>query len=553
MIDTGEKNSYRLSYLLLLLPLFYTNAQLLQNKQQFSRQDSLRGSITAARSWWDIQHYDLSVDVDIENQTISGTNVITYTVERPYQIMQIDLQEPMQLTSAIQNGQELKIRHDGNAHFITLPDRAMKGSRQQILLEFEGKPRRARNAPWDGGFSWSKDSKGNPFVATSNQGLGASVWWPCKDHMYDEPDRGMDLKFTVPQPLIAVGNGRLINIEDKGDKATYHWQVVNPINNYGVNVNVGNYVSFRESYKGEKGNLDLEYYVLEENLDKAKEQFKQVPKMLEAFEHWFGPYPFYEDSFKLVEVPYLGMEHQSSVTYGNKYRNGYLGSDLSGTGWGLQFDFIIIHESGHEWFANNITVKDIADLWVHEGFTAYSESLYLDYHYNRDAARDYIVGTRNSIRNDRPLIGNYDVNHEGSGDMYYKGANLLHMIRTLIDDDKKWREILRGLNKKFYHQTVTTQQVESYINDQTEIDLQPIFDQYLRTTQIPELEIRFRESENSYSYVWNNVISGFEMPVDVIINGDKKRIFPTTRTQTLEFEPSRIESSPDFYIKLKKQ
>jgi aminopeptidase N len=293
--------------------------------------------------------------------------------------------------------------------------------------------------------------------------------------------------------------------------------------------------------------------VLEENLDKAKEQFKQVPKMLEAFEHWFGPYPFYEDSFKLVEVPYLGMEHQSSVTYGNKYRNGYLGSDLSGTGWGLQFDFIIIHESGHEWFANNITVKDIADLWVHEGFTAYSESLYLDYHYNRDAARDYIVGTRNSIRNDRPLIGNYDVNHEGSGDMYYKGANLLHMIRTLIDDDKKWREILRGLNKKFYHQTVTTQQVESYINDQTEIDLQPIFDQYLRTTQIPELEIRFRESENSYSYVWNNVISGFEMPVDVIINGDKKRIFPTTRTQTLEFEPSRIESSPDFYIKLKKQ
>ncbi|MFD0878390.1 M1 family aminopeptidase, partial [Massilia pinisoli] len=166
------------------------------------------------------------------------------------------------------------------------------------------------------------------------------------------------------------------------------------INNYGINMNVGNYEHFNEIYDGEKGKLTLDYYVLPENLEKAKTQFKQVPMMLKAFEHWFGPYPFYEDGYKLVDVPYLGMEHQSSVTYGNKYNNGYLGRDLSGTGWGLKWDFIIVHESGHEWFANNITYKDMADMWIHESFTNYSENLYTEYYFGKEAGAAYVIGCR---------------------------------------------------------------------------------------------------------------------------------------------------------------
>src|SRR5690606_7352637 len=253
--------------------------------------------------------------------------------------------------------------------------------------------------PWDGGFSWKKDDNGNDFVATSCQGLGASVWWPNKDHMYDEVD-SMLISVRVPKALMEVSNGQLRGVEDHKDGTnTYHWFVNNPINNYGVNVNIGDYVHFSEDYNGEKGILKMDYYVLKYNLEKAKQQFKDAPRMMEAFEHWFGPYPFYEDGYKLVEVPYLGMEHQSSVTYGNGFENGYLGRDLSGTGWGLKFDFIIIHESAHEWFANNITYKDIADMWIHESFTAYAESIFVEYFYGKKAGAEYVIGTRRGIQN----------------------------------------------------------------------------------------------------------------------------------------------------------
>ena len=260
-----------------------------------------------------------------------------------------------------------------------------------------------------------------PFIASTCQGDGASLWWPCKDHMYDEPD-SMLISVNVPDNLMDVSNGRLRSVVRHENKtATYNWFVANPINNYGVNINIGDYVHFSEIFNGEKGALDCDYYVLRENLEKAKEQFKQAPMMLAAFEHWFGPYPFYEDGYKLVEAPYLGMEHQSSVTYGNGFENGYRGTDLSSTGWGLKFDFIIIHESGHEWFANSITYEDIADMWVHESFTNYSENLYVEYYYGKKAGADYVLGSRKNIRNDRPVTGTYNVNSRGSGDMYVQG------------------------------------------------------------------------------------------------------------------------------------
>lgn len=504
---------------------------LLNDKETFTRQDTLRGSITPEREWWDLTYYHLDIKVNPETKFISGKNTIQYNVLKEDSVMQIDLQPPMKLLKAVQNGAELKVKHDGNAHFITLINKQKVQATNTLEVYYEGHPKEAINAPWDGGISWKKDKNNNHFIASSCQGLGASVWWPCKDHMYDEVD-SMQISVNVPSKLINVSNGRLRLVERIGDTKTYHWIVKNPINNYGVNINIGDYVKFSEVYDGQGGNLNMDYYVLKYNLEKAKKQFKQAPMMMKAFEHWFGQYPFYKDGFKLVEVPYLGMEHQSSVTYGNGFENGYLGSDLSGTGWGLKFDFIIIHESGHEWFANNITNKDAADMWIHEAFTAYSESLYLDYYYGEKAASEYVIGTRKNIKNDRPLIGLYDVNKEGSSDMYYKGANILHTLRQLIKDDEKWRQILRKMNVEFYHKTVTTNQIENFLSRETKIDLTIFFEQYLRTKKIPTLEYKIDKTGLKYRYT--NVVKGFSMPLKVNLNGEDIWLFPNEQWKNFE-------------------
>ncbi|WP_116524776.1 M1 family metallopeptidase [Seonamhaeicola aphaedonensis] len=540
-----------ISFLLTLFSLSFSNAQLLTNKHTFTRQDTLRGSITPERAWWDLTYYHLDIKVEPDNKFISGKNTIHYKVLEPYNVMQIDLQPPLKLIKAIQNGEELAIKHDENAHFITLKQPQNTNTVNTLDVYYEGHPKEAIRAPWDGGISWKKDKNGKHFIASSCQGLGASVWWPCKDHMYDEVD-SMLISVNIPAKLTNVSNGRLRLVERIGDTKTFHWVVKNPINNYGVNINIGDYVNFSEVYDGMAGNLDMDYYVLRDNLEKAKEHFKDAPKMMEAFEYWFGQYPFYADSFKLVEVPYLGMEHQSSVTYGNQYKKGYLGNDLSGTGWGLKFDFIIIHEAGHEWFANNITYKDVADMWIHEGFTAYSENLFLDYHYGKQAASEYVIGTRRLIKNDRPIIGEYHVNHEGSGDMYYKGSNMLHTLRQLIEDDEKWSKILRGLNTTFYHQTVTTKQIEDYISEQTGYDLTEFFNQYLRTTLIPTLEYKI-EGKN-LKYRWTDIVDNFDMPVQVKVNNTEKWLYPKGdwKTHTSESKIKTFEIDADFYVASKK-
>jgi aminopeptidase N len=521
--------------------------------QKYNRQDTIRGAITPERVWWDLNHYDLSVDVYPDTQLIMGSNQMTYTVlEEGVDELQIDLQTPMELTSITQDGVALEVRQEGNAHFVKLKKKQAKGATNILKMDFEGKPRKAKNAPWDGGFSWKKDEKGRHFIATSNQAIGASVWWPNKDHNYDEVD-SLDMHVTVPKDLVDVSNGRLVGIDSTATTKTYHWTVKNPINSYGVNLNIGTYTHFKEVYQGEKGPLDMDYWVIKENEEKAKEQFKQAPMMIEAFEHWFGPYPFYEDSYKLVEAPYLGMEHQSSVTYGNKYQNGYLGRDLSKTDWGLKFDFIIIHESGHEWFANSITAKDVADLWIHESFTNYSESLFLEYHYGKQAATEYVIGTRRNIRNDEPIIGTYDVRKTGSGsDMYYKGGNMLHMLRTLVEDDTLWRETLRGLNTTFCHQTVTTKQIENYISRKLDKDLSAFFNQYLRTKDVPLLE--YQKLRNKITFRYTNVVTGFDMPIQMVINGEKEWIFPSKqwRTFTANSRIKKLKIADDFYVELQK-
>lgn len=528
-----------------LLLLSCVATQTLAQKPAFTRDDTLRGSITRERAWWDLTFCKLTVRVNPNDSSLVGSSLLRYTALKPGKTLQVDLQPPLRIERVAYEGKNLNVRQMGrNAYFVDLPAEQAAGTKGEIVVFYQGKPVVAARPPWDGGFTWSRDSRGQPFIATSCQGLGASVWWPCKDHAYDEPD-SMTIAVTVPGNLSDVSNGRLRRTTDNADGTrTFEWAVQNPINNYGVNVNVGDYVHWADTFQGEKGVLSLDYYVLRGNEERAKEQFKQVKMMLRAFEYWFGPYPFYEDGYKLVEVPYLGMEHQSSITYGNRYRNGYLGRDLSGTGWGLKWDFIIVHESGHEWFANNITYRDIADMWIHESFTNYSENLYTEFHYGKAAGGTYVRGTRSGIYNDKPIVGTYHVNSEGSGDMYPKGGNMLHTIRQIIDDDELWRNILRGLNRDFYHQTVDGTQIEAYIIQKSGKNLQKVFDQYLRSTQIPVLDYSLKKGKLIFR--WINCVKGFDMPVKVTLEKDKYAfIYPETSWKSVK---TSLKSAKDFRI-----
>lgn len=519
----------------------------------FTRQDTLRGTITPERAWWDLKHYHLDIFVNPADSTISGKNRMTYEVIHPGEVMQIDLQLPLRIDSVIQQGKKLEVIRDGNVWYVSKFETTAIGQVRYLDIYYRGKPRIAKRPPWDGGITWKKDKSGGVFAASSCQGIGASVWWPCKDHMYDEPD-SMVISVRVPEGLTNVSNGRLQKTETHPDRSTtFHWVVRNPINNYGVNINIGDYVHFSDTFPGEKGKLSCDYWALREDEKKARKYFPdEVTRTLAAMEYWFGPYPFYEDGYKLVQAPYLGMEHQSSVTYGNGFTPGYLGMDLSRSGWGMKFDFIIVHESGHEWFANNITYRDIADMWIHESFTAYSEALYLEFHYGKDAGAEYVTGTRANATHDRPVIGEYGVNHEGSGDMYYKGANMLHTLRQVLEDDEKWREILRGLNSEFFHQTVSTDQVENYISEAFGRDLTPVFDQYLRDTRIPVLQ--YFTLYDSLHFQWVNTNNEFDMPVKIQSGNTTKLISPTTNWQKV-FLPEmdgNIITDRDFYVTSRK-
>ena len=526
--------------------------------QQFTHADTLRGTYSPARSWWDVLKYDLHVKFSINDSTISGYNIIQFKVLKKGNVMQVDLQEPMILdsifftTNNIENKKisAKNITKDGNAYFVSFNNKPQTNN--FITVYYHGKPTIAKRAPWDGGLIWKKDSSNNPWVSIACQGTGASVWYPCKDHQSDEPDSA-EMHITVPDSLVCVGNGKFRGkINNNDGTATYDWAVVNPINNYNIIPYIGKYVHFGEMYKGEKGKLDMDYWVLDYNLNKAKEHFKQAPEMMKAFEYWFGPYPFYEDGYKLVESPHLGMEHQSATAYGNQYGNGYLGRDLSGSGWGLKWDYIIVHESGHEWFANNITTKDIADMWVHEGITSYSEVLFTEYYYGKKAADEYLTGIRKGIRNTAPVIGPYNVNKPGSGDMYPKGANMIHTIRQIINNDTLFRNILRGLNKTFYHQTVTSKQVEAYISQQSKIDFSKIFNQYLRTAQVPTLEYTINGYQLRYRYA--NCSKGFTMPLKINFKG-QRWIKPTTKWKSLSLYSegnNQFSVDTNFYINTKK-
>jgi len=528
---------------------------LVQDTTHYTHADTLRGSNGPARTWWDVQFYDLHVRVSLADSSVKGWNAITYRVLQPSRDMQIDLQQPLEIDSIVQDGRKLTYRRDGSAFFVTLRANQRAGETRAITVWYHGKPHVGRRLPWDGGFTFARDSLGQPWIATANEGVGASIWWPNKDYLGDEPD-SQRIAITVPDPMIDVSNGRLRSTTHNRDgTTTYEWFVTSPINNYDVTINAGQYAHFSDTLDGEAGRLTLDFWPLAYHADTAKRQFQQVIPMLHCFEHWFGPYPWFADGYKLVETPHLGMEHQSAIAYGNHFLNGYLGHDLSRTGIGLQWDFIIVHESAHEWFGNNISDQDRADMWLHESFANYAEGIYTECRLGKTAGAAYMIGARAGVRNDRPIIPAYGVNAQGSGDMYPKGGNLLLTIRTIIDDDAKWRDILRGLNKAFYHQTVTGRQVEDYISREAGIDLSRVFAQYLTTTQIPVFEYRVQVAERGggmLSYHWANVVPGFDMPVRVNIPGlGTRTLRPTEAWQTLEVSsPRAAELSVDerFYV-----
>ena len=532
----------------------YLQAQLLVDKNKFTHADSLRGTLTPLRTCYDINFYHLDVKFDIDNKFISGSNLFKFTATRDFTRLQFDLFDNLKVEKVVYKGQDLPYKREFNAVFVTFPQTIKKGGKGEFTVYYSGNPTIAKNAPWDGGVVYTQDTTGKPWVATACEGVGASIWWPNKDHLSDEVD-SMMISISVPTGLKDVSNGRLRKVTDLGDGYTrFDWFVSNPINNYDVAANIADYTEFTDTYNGEKGKLDLDYWVVPSDLEKAKKQFEaNVKPMLKSFEYWFGPYPFYEDGYKLVETPHLGMEHQSAVAYGNHFMNGYLGHDLSLTGWGLKWDYIIVHESGHEWFGNNITAKDLADMWIHESFTCYSEGLFVDNQYGKQAGQEYIHGARRGIENASPIVGVYGVNKEGSGDMYAKGAVLLNMVRTIINDDDKWRSILRGLNKTFYHKTVTYDDIIGYIDQQSGMNLSPVFDQYLHYKGLPTLQFTWQDGKPYCKWVAD--AKGFNMPIKVRIKGGEyKFIKPTTTLQAVDLPgatKANLETDTlNFYIKL---
>lgn len=507
----------------------------------------------AARSWWNVERYLINLEADTATGFLSGYVKMTAKVTgRIGDSLQIDLKAPLKILSiatfdADREERLLSFHKDGEAYYLTGDlEPLVKNNRIRLIIRYEGIPQVAARPPWDGGIVLAHDDKGTRWMAVACQGIGASVWFPCKDFQGDEADEGMQLTMTVPEGLTMVGNGTCLveNMKSTPGKAYWTWNVSNPINNYDITFYIGDYVHWSDTLNGVKGRLNLQYYVLRQNLDKAKKQFEVVKPMLHCFEEKMGPYPFYEDGYKLVDAPYLGMEHQSAVAYGNGYQMGYKGADRSNTGEGLKFDFIIVHETGHEWFGNSITAYDKADTWVHEGFTSYSETIFAECLSGKESAFRYQRGKKRTLHNDRPAQGGFNNCDEGSGDHYDKAAFMIHMIRMIMDDDAKFFSMLKAMNARFYHKIVAGNQIEQFINNYSGRDFNKLYQQYLRRAQLPKLEIEKKKS--SFSFRWTRCVPDFDMPV--IVTADRKKfwIYPETSWKSAVGSYKSIKVSRNF-------
>ncbi len=516
------------------------------HKYEFTHADTLRGMLRHERTCFDVTFYHLNIDLDINNKSLGGYVDIQYDTKEDFHTLQLDLFKNMKIDKILHKEKEINYKRVENAVFVRFSQKQLRGKSDKIRVYYHGKPRKAKNPPWDGGFIWRKDKSGNPWIGVACEGLGASVWWPNKDHLSDEPD-SMAISIGVPSELMCVSNGNLRSKENKGSMTKYHWFVSYPINNYNVTLNVGKYAHFKDTYtafSGEK--LDLDYYVMPENLEKAKKQFQQVKPMLACYERYFGKYPFWEDGYALVETSYLGMEHQGAIAYGNRYMKGYLGGMIPK---GMDWDFIIIHESGHEYFGNSISVSDHADMWIHESFTTYMEALYLECTYDFDRSLEYLMMQKRMISNRVPIVGPRDVNWDkwGDSDNYYKGAWMLHTLRSTINNDAKWFDLLRQFYKKYAYSIVETDDFIHFVKEYTGKDYTSFFKQYLTYASIPTLEYRLRKKRSKLilEYRWNTEVEGFKMPVKVGVKDHYVMIMPSEEWQRVSL---RRVKEKDFRI-----
>ncbi len=522
-----------------------------------TRADSLRGNLSSLRSCFDVTHYALDIRVDPASKWISGTCLIDMKIMATTRRLQLDLIRQLAIAEIRdEKGRKLSFDREGDVVYVQWRRERQKGEHASLQITYEGHPREARNPPWDGGFSWSKDKKGNPWVVVTCQGLGASAWWPNKDHGSDEPD-SMRIAITVPPGLMNVSNGRLVEVNPQEDQWTqYVWKVHHPINNYNVTLNVGHYTHFSDWHVGINGDsLSLDYYVLPEDLARARVQFKQVSPMLSCYESHFGPYPFPRDGYKLVQSPHPGMEHQSAIAYGNYFENGY--RRKSNSAEGLWFDYIIIHESAHEWFGNSISSADIADMWIHESFATYLEAVYLECLYGYEAACNYMEGIQEQVLLDRPIVGTYHVHQPGSRDMYPKGSLMLHTLRHMVANDDLWWTALKSLSLRFRHQIVTYDDVIAYLNKALGQDYTLFFDQYLKRVDLPILEMNVASTGSSYAlrYRWAGVETTFDYPVRIEVDGERHLLRPTTAWKVMAIPSTgkpRVRVDRNWYVQTKK-
>ena len=515
--------------------------------QNFSRKDSLRGNLTSLRTCYDVVFYDLFLNIDENSKSLVGSsNSIHFQAKENFNKIQIDLAQNMQINKIEFLNEDLIFERDFDAVYIYFPKQIKKNEFHKIKVYYEGQPKIAKNPPWDGGFSWKQDKNNNPWISVSCQGTGASTWWPCKDHQSDEPD-SMQITGVVRSSLQFISNGNLRSQKEYFSEVLNSniiescWFVSYPINNYNVTLYIGDYIHFSDIYVKNKDTLMLDYFVLKNNLIKAKNHFKQVKPMLRCFENYFGKYPYWNDGYALVEAPYLGMEHQSAIAYGNNYLAGYRGN-ISYID-SLKFDFIILHETGHEWWGNSITTNDIADMWVHEGFCTYAEVLYVECMYGYDKMLSYVNNQKKHVKNDRPIIGKYNLNFKGSSDMYSKGSLMLHTLRNVINNDSSWFKLIKNISIDFRDKNIDGSEIIQYINDRTELDLTKFFKQYLNHRQIPTFEYKLQKHGAHYTllYKWK-AIDGFNMPIKINYGTKNKILFPTSLWQELDLGFFDIET-----------
>jgi aminopeptidase N len=498
------------------------------------RAEMLRGAYGPYRANNDLLYYHLDIRVDPEKQVISGKNTIRFRMLKDGTRIQLDLRDTLAIDKILLGETPLKYERDTGAVFVDFPHTLRAGEIVSIDFYYSGHPDEYGRF---GDITFKKDAAGHPWINTACEGDGASMWWPNKDQWRDEVEN-MDISVAIPNGLIDVSNGKFAGKTDLGDGYTrWDWHVSYPINNYDVSLNIGSYVHFSDKLD----DLPLDFYVLPEDLEKAKVQFAQAKGMLEAYQHYFGPYPFAKDGYKLIEAPYAGMEHQSAVTYGNLFKNGYLGRDWTGVGISTRFDFIIIHESGHEWFGNSITAADPSDMWIHEGWTTYLEGLYVEYRWGTDDAIKYLNGLKPKIENLRPIIAEHGVNAEPTEDQYFKGALMINTLRSVVNDDAKWWPLLHNFYQHFKYRNIMTGDVVTYFNQQTGMNLTPIFDQYLRHARIPRLELLFGETPGMVMYKWQADEDNFNMPVRVGTPGDWQIIHPTTEWQWMQTPLTKVQ------------